>query len=113
MDKILNNFDIAFNNNFSWVRDNIYVKTTIILFLAAYPALARPKLPLYLERMFENTFVRFVLISYVIYEIEVVKDIQISVIISLIFLLIMHNINKTKINRDIEKMSNVINLVNN
>jgi hypothetical protein len=87
--------------------DNPYVKTFIILLLAAYPALARPKLPNSIEKLFEKPLVRFVLITYIIYDLETSKDIYLAVIISLLFLVMMHQINKNRLNKELEKINRI------
>ena len=102
---ISNNFNSVFNEHFSWLRDNPYIKNFIILFLAAYPALARPDLPHYLEKLFEKPFVRFIMIAYIIYDLETSKDINLAILISLLFLIIMHKLNRSKINKELEKIN--------
>jgi hypothetical protein len=84
------NFDTIFNNYFSWIRDNSYIKNFILLFLTVYPSMARPTLPNNMEKLFENQFVRFILIAYVIYDIETTKNIPLAITISLLFLILIH-----------------------
>ena len=90
--KLKYDFDNMFNSYFGWVEKNHYIKNFILLFLAVYPSVVRPKLPNNLEVLFENSYVRFILIAYVIYDIEPKKNIPLAIIISLIFLLIIHYI---------------------
>ena len=83
--------------------DNPYVKTFIIVLLAAYPALARPNLPSSIEKMFEKPLVRFILITYIIYDLETSKDLYLAITISLLFLVIIHQINKKFMDKELNK----------
>jgi hypothetical protein len=78
------------------IHSNLYIKTFIILFLSAYPALARPELPSSIEKIFEKPLVRFVLIAYIVYDLDSSKNIYLAIIISLLFLIIIHQITNKK-----------------
>jgi len=68
----------------------------ISLFLISYVGLARPVLPLFMKKLFENILFRSILISYILYKTN--HDLKISVFITIIFLYIMHIINKQNVN---------------
>jgi hypothetical protein len=92
----MNSFDSFVNNNLGWVHENKYVLPVLSLILGVYAALARPKLPKFLEKLFENPIFRLVMISYIIYRGN--KDPQLSIMIAAAFLVTMHMINKQKLN---------------
>lgn len=85
------------NNNLGWIHENKYVYPVIVAFLAMYPALIRPKLPSYLEKLFINPVFRLVMISYIIYASN--RNIEMAIVGALIFLTTMHVINKRKIDK--------------
>jgi hypothetical protein len=88
-------FNTLVNDKLGWIHENKYVLPFVIAFLGMYGALARPKIPTYIEKLFQNTIFRLVVISYVIYRGN--SDPQLSLTIVAVFLLIMHSINKKSI----------------
>lgn len=88
-------FNTLVNDKLGWMHENKYVLPFVIAFLGMYGALARPKIPSYIEKLFQNTIFRLVVISYVIYRGN--SDPQLSLTIVAVFLLIMHSINKKSI----------------
>jgi hypothetical protein len=88
----MNSFDSLINNNLGWVHENKYVLPVLSLFLGLYAALARPKLPKFVEKLFENPVFRLVIISYIIYRGN--KDPQLALMIAAAFLMTIHMINK-------------------
>lgn len=97
MDKYSQQFNSLVNNNLGWVHENNYVLPVLSLFLGVYVALARPKLPSFIEKLFENPIFRLVMISYIIYRGN--KDPQLALMIAAAFLITMHMINKQKVER--------------
>ena len=97
----MNSFDSLVNQNLGWVHQNKYVLPVLSLFLGMYAALARPNLPKFVEKLFENPVFRLVVISYIIYRGN--QDAQLSIMIAAAFLITIHMINKQKV----EKMSSV------
>jgi hypothetical protein len=91
----MNSFDSLVNNNLGWVHENKYVLPIVSLILGVYAALARPKLPKFIEKLFQNPVFRLAMISYIIYRGN--KDPQLAVMIAAAFLITMHMINKQKI----------------
>ncbi len=104
--KLKYDFDNMFNSYFGWLEKNHYIKNFILLFLAVYPSVVRPKLPNHLEILFENWYVRFILIAYVIYDIEPTKNIPLAITVSLIFLLIIDYIDNYYDNKNNNKLDN-------
>ncbi len=94
---IMEDFNSVVNENLGWVHTNKYVLPVVSLFLGLYVALARPKLPKYIERLFENPVFRLVVISYILYRGN--NDPQLSLMIAAAFLITMHMINKQKIDK--------------
>ena len=85
-------FNSIVNENLGWVHSNKIVYSIISLILAIYFIQARPKLPSYIEKVFENSVFRFLVISFIVYQSN--KDPQLSIIIAAAFLITMHMINK-------------------
>lgn len=94
---IMEDFNSVVNENLGWVHTNKYVLPVVSLFLGLYVALARPKLPKYIERLFENPVFRLVVISYILYRGN--NDPQLSLMIAAAFLITMHMINRQKIDK--------------
>ena len=91
----MNSFDSLVNKNLGWVHENKYVLPVISLVLGVYAALARPKLPKFIEKLFENPIFRLLMISYIIYRGN--QDPQLSIMIAAAFLVTIHMINKRKV----------------
>jgi hypothetical protein len=100
-ENLFEKFDTAVNNNLGWIHKNIYVKSIFLLIFASYPILARPQLPKFIESLFSNILVRFILISYIVYTIEVEKDYMLAMIVTIVFISIMHFVNKEKLKKEI------------
>ncbi len=88
-------FDSIVNKNLGWVHENKYVLPVLSLFLGMYAALARPKLPNFIAKLFVNPVFRLVIIAYICYRGN--KDPQLSLMIAAAFLITMHMINKKQI----------------
>jgi hypothetical protein len=88
-------FNSIVNRNLGWVHENKYVLPMLSLFLAMYAALARPTLPTFVGKLFENPVFRLVMIAYIIYRGN--KDPQLSLMIAAAFLITMHMINKKQV----------------
>ena len=101
----MNSFDSLVNNNLGWIHENKLVLPMLSLILGVYAALARPKLPKFVERLFENPVFRLAMISYIIYRGN--DEPQLSIMIAAAFLITMHMINKEKVNK-MEKMGRTI-----
>ena len=91
----MDQFNSIVNDNLGWIHENKYVFHTLSLFLGMYVALARPKLPTFIAKLFENPLFRIVVISYIVYRGN--KDPQLSIMIATAFLVTMHMINKTRV----------------
>ena len=93
--KTFDGFNKSFEKHFGWLHTNQYVVTVLILFLTSYVALARPRIPHYMENLFHNGMFRFVVLAYILYCSN--KDVQSSILLAFGFLYIMHIVNKQKI----------------
>jgi hypothetical protein len=93
----MNSFDSLVNNNLGWVHENKIVLPILALILGIYAALARPKLPKFIEKLFENSVFRLVMIAYIIYRGN--NDPQLAVMIAAAFLITMHMINKRRVKK--------------
>lgn len=102
-ENLFQKFDNVVNNSLGKWLENIYFKTTVLLIIAAYPILYRPKLPKFIEKLFGNIFVRLLLITYIVYNIEVVKDVKFALVVTVLFLFIMHKLNKQKLEEELKK----------
>ena len=97
MDNISEQFNYIINKNIGWVHTNKYILPVLSLFLGMYAALARPTLPNFIIKLFENPVFRLVMISYIIYRGN--QDPQLSLMIATAFLITMHMINKKKVEK--------------
>jgi hypothetical protein len=84
--------------------DNKYIKTLIYLVIISTVAITRPELPQSIQNLFKNNLVRLIVISYILYMSN--NDFQLSLILTLAFLLIIHYINKQDVKKDWEKLHN-------
>jgi hypothetical protein len=100
MERYSEQFNAIVNQNIGWIHNNKYVLPVLSLCLAIYVALARPKLPDYIAKLFDNPVFRLLMISYILYRGN--KDPQLSLMIATTFLITMHMINKQRV----EKMKN-------
>jgi hypothetical protein len=97
MERLSEQFDSVVNNNLGWVHKNKYVLPVLSLFLGMYAALARPNLPNFIVKLFENPVFRLVMISYIIYRGN--HDPQLALMIAAAFLVTIHVINKQKLEK--------------
>ena len=88
-------YNTIVNQNLGWIHENKYVLPVVSLFLGMYVALARPKLPSFIAKLFENPVFRLVVIAYIIYRGN--KDPRLSLMIAAAFLITMHMINKQQV----------------
>ena len=88
-------FNSVVNKNLGWIHENKYVLPVLSLFLGVYAALARPTLPNFIGKLFENPIFRLVMIAYIIYRGN--KDPQLSLMSASAFLFTMHMINKKQV----------------
>jgi len=102
--QIINNFTTMIENlinelmnpNKTYCIISIYIS----LFTVSYITLARPKLPSFIIKLLENFIVRIILISYILY--TSTYNLQVSVIVTICFLLLLQMSNKQKINEMFE-----------
>lgn len=67
---------------------NPYIMAILKISLVLYGAQIAPKSPTYIENLFKNTFVKIILIFFIIYISE--KDIQLAIILAVIYVLGMN-----------------------
>jgi small basic protein len=67
---------------------NPYIMAVLKISLALYGAQIAPRSPKYIETLFKNTFVKIILIFFIIYISE--KDIQLAIILAVIYVLGMN-----------------------
>lgn len=97
MENYSKQFNSVVDHNLGWVHTNKYVLPVLSLFLGVYVALARPKLPNFVAKLFENPVFRLITIAYIIYRGN--HDPQLSLMIAAAFLITIHMINKQKIEK--------------
>ena len=95
MERYTEQFNAFVNKQIGWLHSNKYVFSALLLFLASYVSLARPKLPDYITKLFENPVFRLVMLSYILYNGN--KDPELSLMIAAVFLITMHMINKQRV----------------
>lgn len=67
----------------SFLHQNSYVSTTLSLFLVLYAGLAKPEMPSFIRRLFDNPVFRILILSLVVYRGN--KDPQLSLMIAVAF----------------------------
>ena len=87
--------------------NNVYILPLLTVFLAMYSPRLSPKLPNFIKDLFQNSFFNFFIILIIIYLSN--KNLQISFIISLTFLLIISLVNLQEVKDTIEKLTLVEN----
>jgi magnesium-transporting ATPase (P-type) len=105
-----------FLNNLNKLNQDLYVdldklsKIIILLILISYISIILLKynslsLPEYIINLFENPLIRFLIIIFILLISFI--DIQLTIIITIAFLLTVHIINKQKINKMIQNKNNI------
>ena len=74
---------------------NKYSSTIVTIFLIAYASLARPQLPGFMNRLFENSLFKVFLLSLIVYRGN--KNPKLSILIAMAFVVIMKFLSKQKI----------------
>ena len=69
--------------NLEILNNNEYVKTILSMFLVLYASLARPELPDFIRKLFENPIFRILVLSLIVYRGN--KDPQLSLMIAIAF----------------------------
>ena len=75
--------------------DNIYINTSLKVFLALYAALAAPKLPPSLLGLFDNIFVRIGIAFLIVF--VSMRDSGMALMIALAFIITLQTINKLRL----------------
>jgi hypothetical protein len=82
----------------SMLNKNKYISSVVGLFLVLYGGLAKPKLPGFIRSMFENPVFRVVILALIMYRGN--KDPQISLMLSVGFVMVMNQLNQEKIKEE-------------
>lgn len=96
-------FDNTVNNAMSFVDNNEYLSTALALFLVIYAAVAAPKLPESVVRLFENDIFKFLVIFLTAYSAK--KNPTIAVIAAVGLMVTLNTLNKYQMN---ENLANVV-----
>jgi hypothetical protein len=98
----LSKFNKSFNKTFGWLHDNKYVMSVLVIILTVYVTLVRPKLPTYIEKLFQNFYFRLIVISFILYKAN--NDMSTSVLLTFCFLFIIHCVNKQRVEKFIDNI---------
>ena len=90
------------NVNLSMVKENEHVYTILSLFLVLYGSLARPQLPKFVERLFENQIFRILVLALIVYRGN--DDPKLSLIIAIGFTLTMNYLSRQKIEEQFQQV---------
>ncbi len=93
-------------NKFKSINSEQFVLPIITLFISIYVSVARPTLPNFVIKLFENPIFRLIIISYIVYRDNNNNDYVLSLFVASVFLITIHMINKQKIKKisnDFEK----------
>jgi len=89
----------------SVLHKNKTVSSVVGLFLVLYGGLAKPKLPGFIRSMFENPVFRVVILALIMYRGN--KDPQLSLMLSVAFVMIMNKLNEEKIKEEFIDLNNL------
>ena len=89
----------------SVLHKNKTVSSVVGLFLVLYGGLAKPKLPGFIRSMFENPVFRVVILALIMYRGN--KDPQLSLMLSVGFVMVMNKLNEEKIKEEFIDMNNI------
>lgn len=92
-------FDLSMLNNNKWV------SSSISLMLALYVTVARPALPDFLMRLFENPIFRVAIMAFIVYRGN--KDPQLALIVAVAFLFTTNMLTEQKISDGFEQFENM------
>jgi hypothetical protein len=90
----MNKFDIYFKDHTSFL-ENEYVAGAISIFLIAYAGLAAPKLPNYIAKLFDYTFIKLFMFFMIVYISK--KNATVAIIASIAVLVSIMTLNKLKL----------------
>ena len=86
----------SFNtSDLSNLRSNQVLHMIIYMFLVSYVVSIQPKLPNFIEGLFKHTLFRLICISYILWRAN--DNIQLSILLTFSFLIIVHYTNKNEI----------------
>lgn len=83
------------NTSFNKAMNNTYVSGALTLFLILYASMVRPELPPTLMNMFDSSLFRVVFSALIVYTAS--HNLQVSVLIAVVFVLSMNVLNEQKI----------------
>ena len=86
----------------SVLHKNKTVSSVVGLFLVLYGCLSGPKLPGFIRSMFENPVFRVVILALIMYRGN--KDPQLSLMLSVGFIMVMNQLNEEKIKENFDPM---------
>ena len=86
----------SFNiRDLSNLHSNQVLHMIIYMFLVSYVVSIQPKLPNFIEGLFKNTLFRLICISYILWRAN--DNIQLSILLTFSFLIIVHYTNKNDV----------------
>jgi hypothetical protein len=109
MEQNMERFNNLVNDFLNPITQNKYFLPVLSLTLGMYAALARPRTPAFIYRLFQNPIFRVIVIAYIIYRSN--KDISTAIMVSVAFLATMNMINRGSVNFLSENFSELTNNV--
>lgn len=108
MTSVVDKFDGAVNNAMSVFVQNDFLSTGLTMFLILYASMAAPRLPENIARMFDNVFVKFIILFLIAYNVK--RNPTAALIASMGFMITILTINKYDINKKATSLINDIKL---
>ena len=95
----------SFNiRDLSNLHSNQVLHMIIYMFLVSYVVSIQPKLPNFIEGLFKNTLFRLICISYILWRAN--DNIQLSILLTFSFLIIVHYTNKNYVSEMMKNTKN-------
>ena len=99
----------SIENYLKMALSNVYVLTSIKVFLVLYAAMAAPALPKYIANLFNNTLFRILIASIIVY--MSTHDPTIAILVAVGFIISLQTLNKHNVNNIITNTTSAKNIV--
>ena len=103
LDSVIKGFDSSVNSFMDKVDHNEYAATALSLFLILYAAVAAPRLPAYIVRLFDNVFVKLLIFFLIAYIAR--KNPTVAILSAIAVMVTLLTLNKISVNDKIVRMA--------
>ena len=95
-------------SNFLAILDDKYVSTVLSIFLALYAGLARPELPNFILKLFDNQVFRILVLSLIAYRAN--RDPQLAIMIAVAFTVSLNMLSERNMKESFQQMEHFVQL---